>query len=108
MSSENVSPERGGRVRRWVLRILGGLLLLVVLVLGWLHSGPGQRWARGLLEKRLAARVDGTVRIGSLDFALFGKVGLGDVVITDAAGNPAVALRSLRCLLYTSPSPRDS
>ena len=102
MSSENVSAARGrrpapvalgGRARRWVLRVLGALLLLVVLVLGWLHSGPGQRWAGGLVEKRLAARVDGTVHIGSLDFVLFGKLGLGDVVIADAAGNQAVALR---------------
>ena len=85
--------------KRRALRILGVVLatplVLGGLGVGYLHSGAGKARVKAVLEQRLRERVDGTVDVGVVDYALFGEVKLGDVHVKDNAGVEAVALTSL-------------
>jgi len=83
------------RVARVTLIALGSLLLLVVLFVGFLHTGPGQSLVRRQVEHRLSARVNGSVELRELRFSLFGRVKLGGLRIRDASGNDAIVLESL-------------
>jgi hypothetical protein len=86
------------RKRRWLRRLLGVLatpIVLVAVLVGLLHTGPGQRLVRDRVVKRASERIDGTLAIGALEFALFGEIAVRDVVVKDAAGAEVLALRSL-------------
>lgn len=85
--------------RRRVVRIAALVLLtpvvLVLLLVGVLHTGPGQRFVRDQVEHRLDERLNGSVSIGELDFALFGGLALRQVAIRDAAGAEVITLEEL-------------
>lgn len=93
-------PAKRSRLRR-ALRALGIILLvpvvLVALVVGYLHTGSGKERVRALVEARIAAKMNGgEVKLGRLDYALFGELVLGDVTLVDASGRKAVTLDELR------------
>jgi len=84
--------------RAWWRRILRVLviavmsaLVLVVVGVGFLHTRWGKDFVRGRLERSLSERVDGRVRIGSLDYTfLMGSIQINEIEIHDAAGRPAI------------------
>ncbi|NUO52186.1 MAG: hypothetical protein HOV80_25310, partial [Polyangiaceae bacterium] len=83
-----------------IFRVVAGIILLpivlVALLIAYLHTDSGKERLRAIVEDRLAKKVNGTVQIGSLDFALFGDLTIGGVVIKDAKGEKAIALERLR------------
>jgi hypothetical protein len=89
------APTRLRRVWRWTWRSLAVLLLVVLGLLGWLHTEGGQEMLRGRVEKALGERVRGTVELGGLEAALFGDLVLRDLVVTDAQGQRVLALERL-------------
>ncbi len=98
-----VAEKRPPRKKSWprrVLRVALGILLvpivLVVLVVAYLHTSSGQERLRALVEAKLGEKVNGTVKIGKLELALFGDLVLGDVLIQDATGEKAIALDHLK------------
>lgn len=85
------------RILRAALFVLLVPIVLVLLVVGYLHTGSGKERVRALVESRIGAKMNGgEVKIGSLDFALFGDLTLGDVTIVDATGRKAISLDRLR------------
>ncbi len=87
------------RALKWTAMGLLVVLVLVGVFVGFLHTGPGQRWVRGELEDTLNDKLHAKVTLGELDFALFGDVHLGALTIhpdADPAGAPpAVELGGL-------------
>lgn len=87
-------------LRRRILRgigfALGGLVLLVVLVLAFLQTPWGKSIVRGIVADKLAGKINGTVKLGSIDYSfLFHDIELGGIEIRDAAGQPAAKVASL-------------
>lgn len=73
------------------------LVALLALALVLLHSAPGKERLRQRVESRLNERVNGSVKLQSLDYLLFlGDVRLTGLAINDAAGAPAIELGELR------------
>jgi hypothetical protein len=83
------------RILRVVLIVLAVPLVLVVVLVAALHTGPGRAFVRGKIEARLASRVEGTVELGQLDYSLFGAITIGGLRIRDASGAEVIALESL-------------
>ena len=84
------------RIVRWMAIALASVLALVVLAVAFLHTPWGKRFVRGRIEAKLAARVNGTVSLGSLDYGfLFGNIHLGDLQIADASGRPAIRVAAI-------------
>ena len=90
-----MSDSRARRAIRWGLRGLGAIVILLVVALLALHSGPGKRFVRHKVESALGERVNGSVKLGRLDYALFGSITLGDLEIDDASGKRVVRLSEL-------------
>ena len=135
MNDTTSSPSRLLRITavtaRWILGLLIAAWLLfalsVVVLHGWIVPRIGDY--RGALEAQASKVIGVPVRIGSITAesgGLFPSFELRDVVLHDAQQREALKLarvvasvspRSLWrlnfeqvyvCLLYTSPSPRDS
>jgi hypothetical protein len=84
------------RVLRGFAIFAGVVVTLVVLLIAFLHTPWGKSVVRGRVEAKLAARLNGEIHIGSIDYSfLFGDVTLGDVEIRDASGRRAIAFESL-------------
>ncbi|HEU0035249.1 MAG TPA: translocation/assembly module TamB domain-containing protein [Kofleriaceae bacterium] len=93
-----VKPKRPlwKRIVRGLGWTLGGVILLVVLLVGFLHTSWGKSFVRGRIESKLSAKVNGEVHLGSLDYGfLFGTIELGDLEIKDASGQRAIAVGSV-------------
>lgn len=73
------------RVLKWTLLSLLVVLVVVGAFVGFLHTGPGQRWVRHELEDTLNQRLHAKVALGELDFALGGDVHVGALTITPDA-----------------------
>ncbi len=86
------------RILRVVGFVLAVPLVLVALLLGFLHSGPGQRLLRDRVVSRVAERLNGTITVGALDLTLFGELALRDVSISDDEGTEVVSLTTLEVL----------
>jgi hypothetical protein len=84
------------RALRIALGVLAVPVVLVALAIGYLHTSSGKERIRALIERRLGERVNGTVALGGLDYALFGELRLSGLRIRDAKGAEAIALDSLR------------
>lgn len=102
----DTAPVRKMKRPLWrrVLRVMGfvtgGLVLLVALALGFLHTPWGKDVVRGIAEKRIAAKVNGSVSIGSLDYGfMFSNLSIGDLEIRDAKQQPAVKIASIDLVL---------
>lgn len=81
---------------RWTLRGLATIVVLLAIGIAVLHTSWGKNVVRGVVEKRLAAKVNGTVTVGSLDYGfLFSRISIGDVAITNAANQPALRIAKL-------------
>ncbi|HTJ85255.1 MAG TPA: hypothetical protein VL400_26240, partial [Polyangiaceae bacterium] len=96
-------PQKKAKVKRklWVRVLRGfgfGVLGLVVLVGGvvvYFHTDSGKERVRALVEKKLGAKVRGSTKVGKLDYALGGKLELGDVHLSDDQGREVIGLGSL-------------
>ena len=91
-----------GTRRPWWRRLLKGLGIalaipvgLVVVAVLLLHTDFVQNKIREKVVERVGERVNGSFEIGSLHFALFGDIGLGDVHIKSEEGREVIALASL-------------
>ncbi|MFO0552874.1 MAG: translocation/assembly module TamB domain-containing protein [Polyangiaceae bacterium] len=98
-----VAPKRAKKKRSLAFRIFRVVLIILLLpvlvaggLVGYLHTDSGKARVRTTLEKRLSQRVNGSVTIGSLDYALGGEVSLGGVHVKDTDGNDVVVLDNLR------------
>jgi AsmA family/TamB, inner membrane protein subunit of TAM complex len=91
-------PGTKSKLRR-ALRVIGIVLavpvVIVVLAIVALHTGPGQRKVRDLIVERVGARMNGSIALGELDFALLGDLTLTGVSLKDGAGTEVVALDRL-------------
>ncbi|MFO0591636.1 MAG: translocation/assembly module TamB domain-containing protein [Polyangiaceae bacterium] len=98
-SPEAAAPPKKPTKKRRALKIggtiLGIPLLLATLGVGYLHTGPGKAKIKGIVVDKLKERVNGSVEVGVVDYALFGDVKLGDVHLKDEAGVEGVGLSSL-------------
>src|SRR5688572_9818703 len=87
---------RWRRIARGVAFTFGGVAALAMVLLAFLHTPWGKSVVRAQVAKKLAARVNVDVRVGSIDYTfMFGDVTLGDVDIRDASGRRAIAFESL-------------
>ncbi len=80
-------PRRGlaRRLLRWTAWTLGGLLLLLGALVGFLETGLGKRTLAGLIED-LASTPDQQLKVTDLGGSLFGRVTLGGVTLSDGEG----------------------
>ncbi len=85
-------PRLIGRI---ALIALAVVLLLVLLVVGVLHTGPGQRLLRDKVRDSVAEKVNGEVDLEEMDFTLFGSIALRGLAIRNSAGEDAVAVGEL-------------
>lgn len=83
------------RILKWFFVTVGILLLLVLLFVGFLHTGPGKSLVKGIVEDKLNERVNGKVTLGELDYALFGDLGIKELVFQDADGKQVLRLGAL-------------
>jgi hypothetical protein len=97
--AEPTPPPKKPTWKRRALRIGGTIvgvpLLLVGLGVGYLHTDAGKAKIKGVIVDKLHERVNGSVEVGVVDYALFGDVKLGDVHLKDEAGVEAIGLSSL-------------
>ncbi|MCE7890212.1 MAG: translocation/assembly module TamB domain-containing protein [Myxococcales bacterium] len=98
--TSNAPPKRPrrrllARLGRALAVVLAGLVVLVLALIGYLHSQSGQELLRERVEARLAERVNGSVRLGRLGLRLFGSIELHGVVLADASGKPVIELDAL-------------
>ncbi|MCA9618492.1 MAG: translocation/assembly module TamB domain-containing protein [Myxococcales bacterium] len=94
-SAKTKPRSLGRRVLRGVGIALLVPLVLVVVALGYLHSGPGQRKIRDILQTRVSERLNGSLTVGDLHFALFGDLTLSGLRIADEADHEVVTLDRL-------------
>ena len=91
-----VEPKRRRRWARIALRITAGLVLLVVLLVGLVHSSWGKEKIRSRIEAKLSARVVGQVSIASLDYGfLFSELELRGIEIRDVRGETVIAVEEV-------------
>ncbi len=84
------------RIARIALRGFGAIVMLLVLVVAFLHTPWGKSVVRGRIEKALAKKINGSVRVGGLDYGfLFSSVSLSGIEIRDASGNKAISVDSI-------------
>lgn len=83
------------RIFRVFAIILAIPIVLVGLGIGWIHTSWGQNWLRHRIEKGIAAKINGSIEVGELDFALFGDIHIGKIKIKDASGEEAIGLGAL-------------
>ncbi|MBL8744101.1 MAG: hypothetical protein JNK04_23500, partial [Myxococcales bacterium] len=103
-SEANAKKTRAPKKRRsWPRRILRGVLFLALFVVllvagavGYLHTDSGKERVRALVVKRLGDRVNGTVELEGIDYALGGAITLRGLRIKDQTGEAAIALDSVR------------
>ncbi len=92
-------PKRKRSLARRILRIIGWSIavpvLLLLIVIGLLHTGPGQRWVRDKIIERIDQRLTGSCHIGELDFTLFGDLALRDVSLRSATGEEVIKVAAL-------------
>lgn len=93
------SPKKPKSTARKIVKVIGIIfavpIVLVALVLVFLHTSPGQNLVRKRIVDRVAQRLNGTITVGSLEFALFGDLALRDVVLADENGEKVVGLDTL-------------
>ncbi|MEZ4225372.1 MAG: AsmA family protein [Polyangiaceae bacterium] len=94
--------SRGRRVVRWALRGALGMFALVALLVGLLHTGPGQRLLRARVEAALNAKMNGSASIGDLRLSLFSGLHLTGLSLKDATGKEVVSVQELRVELSPS------
>lgn len=88
------------RIAKHLVRFVLVVIVLAALLLAFLHTGWGKDFVRRRIEARLAQRVNGSVSIGSLDYGfLFSSLELRDVVVTDASGKQALAVKSISAIV---------
>ncbi|PIE16879.1 MAG: hypothetical protein CSA66_07020 [Proteobacteria bacterium] len=85
----------GRRILKWFSIVAAALLSLAMIGVGLLHTGAGKELVRSKIEAALAARYDGVVSLGEIDYALFGDVSVRELHIADDAGVDVIALRDL-------------
>ena len=85
--SDKPSRRRGlgRRLLRWTAWTLGGLVLLLALLLGFLETGPGRRLLAGLIED-LGSSPGQEIEIGEIGGSLFDRLTLDRVSLSDAEG----------------------
>ena len=73
--------KRPGRVRRWILRAVGSVLVLILLLGLFTQTGLFRDWLRGVIvetaNQSLAARLD----VGELDGNLITNVTVSNISI---------------------------
>jgi translocation and assembly module TamB len=69
--------------------IVGILVLLVLLAVLFLQTGPGKDFLRARIDSALEGALAGEVEIGRIEGGLLGAVEVYDVVVRDARGNVA-------------------
>ncbi len=103
MSAKRSERPKRSLVRR-IARWFGVSVLVVIALAGLLLCFLQTRWGhelvRARIEAKLDARVNGTVKLGAVEYSwLFRDVELRDVTVADAAGRPALAIGSLRATI---------
>lgn len=88
-------PKKKRRALRIALYVLGTPLVLVTLLVAYLHTSSGKARVKAAIVERLRERVNGQVELGTVDYALFGDVRVGELHLKDEGGAPAVSLTSL-------------
>ena len=85
--SDKPSRRRGlgRRLLRWTAWTLGGLVLLLALLLGFLETGPGKRTLAGLIED-LGSSPGQEIEIGEIGGSLFDVLTIDRVSLRDDQG----------------------
>jgi translocation and assembly module TamB len=78
--------RHAAKAAKWVLTVLGGLLLLVVLLVAGVVGGSATGLGRAEIERLGPALSGGTVRIDGLSGWLFGSSRIDRLEVTDAHG----------------------
>ena len=84
-SAPRARRSAGRRVLRWTLIVLAVLLLLPVLLLAFLETGPGRRLALGLIED-LGSSPGATIEIGESEGGFLDRLTLSRVTLSDDRG----------------------
>jgi len=98
-SPKKAKPKKKRRLWVRMVRGFGIFLAVLVALVGavvlYLHTDGGKERVRALIEKKVAAKVHGTAKVGKIDYALGGKIELGDVHLSDTEGREVIGLGSL-------------
>lgn len=84
------------RILKWTFWLIFVLLLVVVAVVGWLHTSSGQDYVRSKIVDRVQTTLKGgSFSLGNLDYALFGDVIIKDVAVKTKDDALAATVKSL-------------
>ncbi len=75
------SKPSGSRLRRYLLRGLLGVVATPVVLVGFLHTPPGEALLRARVEQRLGERVGTKATVGALKFSLAKGIDLEKIAI---------------------------
>lgn len=95
---EGVLPaktESRSRLRRYVGRTLAGIVAVPVVLVGFLHTPPGEALLRARIEQRLGERVSTKATLGGLRFSLVKGIELRDVVFVGNDQRDAIAIERI-------------
>lgn|GEM_PF-6707743 len=85
---------------RILLITLASVIVVLLILLGVLHTSVGKRFVRGRIAAQLARAVDGTVALGSVEYGfLFSHLELKDLVIHDRDGKDAIRIAHLHVVV---------
>lgn len=88
------------RLVRIALNTLASVIVVLLILLGVLHTSIGKNFVRGRIAAKLASAVDGTAELGSVDYGfLFSHVELKDLVIHDRDGKAAITIAALHVVV---------
>jgi hypothetical protein len=73
--------------KKWIGRILLGILLLLLLLVLLIHTGPVKNFIRGKLEAYLVKKTHSEIHIGAINYRLPKWVELDGVFFRDKAGD---------------------
>lgn len=85
----------GFRIARGVAIALFVPLALVAVVVLYLHTSSGKARVRALIVEKVGEKMNGSIRIEGLDYALGGHVALRGVKLSDTSGAEVVSVGSL-------------
>jgi hypothetical protein len=83
------------RVARWLLYCLGGLVLLLAVAFGVLHTAWARDQIRGIAVSQLSKKLHGSIEIARLDGDLFDAITLRGIVVRDAQGKDVAKIDAL-------------
>ena len=99
---QHPKPKKRGPFRRLlriigftlktVIRVVEGVLLLLALVIGFIHTQPGRNLVASIVESKVSDAIQGEVTIGRLSSVNLFGITIEDIALSDPDGRPVLEI----------------